>query len=132
MTPRPLRHLNELDAALAAASVRPILIFKHSETCGISAQAYEEVVSLLADPEWPVDIYLVSVWAGRAVSNAIAARLHVRHASPQILLMEKGVVRWNASHFRVTADAIRSALWAPDGKASRPMCETDHKRATLP
>ncbi len=67
-------------------------------------------MGLLDDPAWLTDIYFVSVQANHAVSNEIAKRLHVRHASPQMLLVQEGVVRWQASHFRVTADAIRIAL----------------------
>lgn len=109
----PRSHLTELDAvdrALARSSRRPVLIFKHSAACGISAQAYDEIEELFAGPPLPADLFLVDVRSGRQVSNAIAARLKTRHESPQVLLVADGAVRWSASHFRVTADAIRSAL----------------------
>ena len=107
-TLRRLTNLDELDAALASSG--PILIFKHSPTCGISAQAHEEVAALLAGPRVVAAAYCVHVREGRAVSNAIATRLNIRHQSPQIILVEGGVVRWHASHFRLTAGAIRTAI----------------------
>lgn len=110
MTMPRLTNLDELDAALARTAAEPILIFKHSPTCGISAQAHEEIVTLLADAGWRTEVYMVIVQEGRLVSNEIAKRLNLRHASPQILLVRDGVVRWHASHFRVTARAIRDAL----------------------
>ena len=103
-----LTSLDALDAALASS--RPILIFKHSPTCGISAQAHEEVAALLAGPPLAAAAYCVHVREGRAVSDAIATRLNIRHQSPQIILVEGGVVRWHASHFRLTAGAIRTAV----------------------
>ena len=103
-----LTNLDELDAALASSG--PILIFKHSPTCGISVQAHEEVAALLAGPPLAATAYCVLVREGRAVSNAIATRLNIRHQSPQIILVERGVTRWHASHFRVTAAAIRTAV----------------------
>ncbi|MBI3491696.1 MAG: DUF2847 family protein [Acidobacteria bacterium] len=65
---------------------------------------------MLAGPPLPADVYLVDVWAHRPVSNAIAARLHIRHESPQVLLVDHGHVMWSASHFRVTARALRAEL----------------------
>lgn len=110
MTMKRLNTLEDLDAALARAATHPILIFKHSPTCGISAQADEEITTLLADPGWLTEVYVVFVQDGRLVSNEIVKRLNLRHASPQILLVQDGVVRWHASHFRVTGQAIRAAL----------------------
>lgn len=106
---RPLTTLDALDAALADAANRPILLFKHSETCGLSLQAYEEVAAVLDDTDWDVPVYLVSVQAARPVSNAIAQRLGVRHASPQALLVRDGAVRWHTSHLAITAGALRAA-----------------------
>lgn len=105
-----LSHVDEIDSVLAQSSSRPVLIFKHSSTCGVSARAHEEIEALIAGPPLPADVYLVDVWAGRSVSNAIAARLRIRHESPQVLLVHHGLVHWSASHFRVTARALRDAL----------------------
>ena len=108
-TMAPLTSVSEIDRALADSSQRPVLIFKHSPTCGISAQAYDEIESVLMT-NLHADAYVVNVWTARTVSNALAARLHTRHESPQVLLVRDGRVVWSASHFRVTAHAIRSAL----------------------
>jgi len=52
----------------------------------------------------------VDVRAHRPLSQAIAARTEVTHESPQVLLLRRGVPRWHASHFAVTADAISRHL----------------------
>lgn len=112
----PMRHAPDLttpedvDAVLAESRTAPILLFKHSETCGISAQAWDELSE--ARGSLPVPLYVISVQAGRAASSAVAERLGVRHESPQLLLISNGRARWTASHFRITGDAARRAVAA--------------------
>ena len=106
----PLRDLHDLDAALDRAASEPIVIFKHSPTCGISAQASEEIDELIERAALPLPLYVVSVRAQREVSDAITKRLAIRHESPQVLLVHRGVVVWHASHFRVSAAEIESAV----------------------
>ena len=107
---RVLTSLDAFEAALASAASDPVLFFKHSETCGLSLQAHEEMRDLVANPDWTVPVYLVSVQASRPVSNAMATRLGVRHASPQVLLVRDGVVEWHTSHLAITVDAVHAAL----------------------
>ncbi len=106
----------EFDAALAQSATRPVVIFKHSPTCGTSAHAYDEMQTLLAGPPLEADVFLVDVLAGRALSQAIAAALKIRHESPQVLLVSGGAVRWQASHYGVTAKSVTAALmpFAPE------------------
>ncbi len=106
-----LRSLADLDEAVRRSQDHPILIFKHSATCGTSAMAFEEVEDLKA-LEPAVEVFVVSVQAGRMVSNEIAKRFALRHESPQALLLHRGAVAWHASHFRVTRDGIAAALAA--------------------
>ena len=102
--------IDALDAVLAGTTDRPALIFKHSLTCGTSAMAMEEMHELMADPPQDVDVWLVRIQAARPVSDAIEARLKIRHESPQVLLVRDGQVVWSATHFRVMAQAVRTAL----------------------
>ena len=106
----PLASLADLEAALARSSTSPIVIFKHSSTCGLSAMAAAEVADMLEGSDIDADVYVVDVHAGRAVSNAIADRLKVRHESPQALIVQDGVVRWHKSHAAIRAAAIGRAL----------------------
>ena len=100
----------DLDAAMAASATQPILIYKHSLTCGTSGVAYEEVVDLVEGSMPPGTAYIVRIQTARNVSRAIEERTGIRHESPQALLVVDGKVVWHASHFRVTARAIAAAL----------------------
>jgi bacillithiol system protein YtxJ len=95
--------------AVTRSHEHSIVIFKHSTTCGRSAMALQEVEDLVArDPS--ADVSMVSVQSASRVSNEIARRFGVRHESPQALIIDRGVVRWHGSHFRVNRPEIAAAL----------------------
>jgi bacillithiol system protein YtxJ len=104
---------DQIDALLAESATRPVLLFKHSVSCGTSAYALDELQELL-DREHAGDVRyaVVVVQSDRATSNAIASRLGVRHETPQALLLRDGRVVWNASHHRLTADTLARAVAA--------------------
>ena len=102
--------MDDLDRALAATDERPLLLFKHSFTCGVSAEALDELVSHLNERQREASYAMVTVQTHREVSNAVAKKLGVRHESPQALLIRDRRVVWSASHFRVTAAAVEAAL----------------------
>lgn len=107
-----LQQIAEFDHLLAQSSERPLLLFKHSLTCGTSAEALDELIEHLNDDKLDAEYAIVTVQSHRELSNAISARLKVRHETPQALLIYDGRVIWSASHFRVTADAMQSAIKA--------------------
>ena len=120
MHPRltPLEQIDELDLLLTESGSRPLLLFKHSYSCGISAEALDELVGHLDEaggaakrPDGPL-YAMVTVQTHRDISNAVAAKLGVRHETPQALLVRDGQVVWAASHFRVTAQAVGAAIKA--------------------
>lgn len=116
----PLRTESDLDDAVARSAAGPVLIYKHSSTCGTSAMAAEEIRDLRAGRLLPIDVFSVTVQTHRALSDAIARRLAIRHETPQALLICGGRVVWHASHFRVTAEAITKALVRLEGE---PACQ---------
>ncbi len=116
-TPGHLEALHDTarsEALVADSGQHPLLIFKHSVTCGTSMSAYEELEQYLASADARVRHALVTVQTSRQVSDHVAVRLGVRHQSPQAILVRSGEVVWTASHHRITADAltvaVRSAL----------------------
>ncbi len=99
-----------LETCLAASEENPVLIIKHSTRCPISSGALREVRDFLEDGEGAVPAaYINYVVEDRAISNAIASRLGIRHESPQAFLVSHGAVEWHASHGGITAQAIAAA-----------------------
>ena len=111
MTVVDLQTVPDLDDFLTTTH-DPVLLYKHSATCGTSAFAREEIRHLVAEGPGPERVGMIVVQTARGVSNEVARRFAVRHESPQVLIVRDGKVVWTASHFRVTADAIRAALEA--------------------
>ena len=85
---------------------RPVVIFKHSLTCPISAAAYDQMA------EFEGEVALVEVQRARELSREIEDRLGVAHESPQVIVLRNGQVAWNASHFKITTDAVAAAVRA--------------------
>jgi bacillithiol system protein YtxJ len=93
-----------MDELTDSSKERPVVIFKHSLTCPISAAAYDQMEA------FDGNIALVEVQRARELSNEIEKRLGVPHASPQVIVLRNGQVVWNASHFKITADAVAEAV----------------------
>ena len=107
---RPLTELTELDALLNESRQRPTVLFKHSPTCGISAHVHHNLMPLVRDEQLDADWYVISVRAHRDVSDAIADRLKVWHASPQVIVLRNGAVVWHGSHFGISERSVLRAL----------------------
>jgi bacillithiol system protein YtxJ len=105
-----LQQLDELDRFLAESDTRPVVLFKHSYTCGISAEALDELVSHLDSPPPDARYAMVTVQTHRDISNAVTSRLGVRHETPQAIVVRGGKAVWTASHFRVNAASLDKAL----------------------
>jgi len=93
-----------LDALIERSKEKPLVIFKHSLTCPISASAYDQM------EQYEGDVALVEVQRARGLSSVIESRFGVAHESPQVIVLRKGQVFWNASHFQITADAVAKAV----------------------
>ncbi|CAN5847184.1 bacillithiol system redox-active protein YtxJ [soil metagenome] len=109
-TLKPLADLAALEAAIAESRQRPVLIFKHSRTCGISCEAFDELHAHVAEGGVEASYNVITVQHSRNVSDAAASRFGLRHETPQAILLKDGIPVWNASHFRITADELRRAL----------------------
>jgi|SRR5687768_18462322 len=99
-----------LDAAIAESADRPVVLFKHSRHCGISCEALDELHSHLEAAGADASYNLITVQSHRHVSDETAKRLGLRHETPQAIVLKDGRPVWNASHFRITADALSRVL----------------------
>ena len=93
-----------LERLVAESHERPVILFKHSLTCGISSGVYREVSQVRAD------VNLVVIQTHREISNAIAAITGVRHESPQAIVLRGGEPVYHASHYDIEAEHIEETL----------------------
>ena len=87
----------------------PTVLFKHSATCPVSADAFDELESF-HESAADVHCYYVIVSENRDVSNQIAEETGIKHESPQIFLISNKEVVWHASHSQISKDSITEAL----------------------
>ena len=99
-----LPDVDSLDRFLAESNGSPAIIFKHSDSCGISARAHGQLSQL----EQPVG--LVIVQTARGLSDEIVARTGVAHETPQVFILRDREVLWSASHGQIRAEAVEAAL----------------------
>lgn len=108
---KPLQEDVQLDAIDAASADHPVLLFKHSTRCNISSTALHRL-----ERSWtPTDDAMHDAWyldllRYRNVSNAIAARYGVEHASPQVLVIRNGKCVYTTSHFGIDYRTVIATL----------------------
>jgi bacillithiol system protein YtxJ len=102
----PVADTNMLRELLTRSESEPIILFKHSLTCPVSARAYRQMSELAA----PVS--LVVIQEARAVSREVEQLTGVQHESPQVIILRHGQPVWHASHFDITADTVAQAARA--------------------
>lgn len=107
---KELLELNDLNAVWEASRENPVLLFKQSTTCPISAEAFSQFHTFLEADDSKTEAYFVKVRETRTVSDEIAEELEVRHQSPQLFLVKDRQPVWNASHDKITVDRIKEAI----------------------
>jgi bacillithiol system protein YtxJ len=99
-----------LEAAIAESLERPVLLFKHSRSCGVSLEALDALHLHLERGSTGAAYKMITVQTHRSISESAARRLGIRHETPQAILLRNGRPVWSATHFRITADEIERAL----------------------
>jgi bacillithiol system protein YtxJ len=103
--------LDQPDAVERALGDEVAIIYKHSPRCASAGLAAAEVARF-AERHPDVPVYRLDVVRHRALARAVAARLAVRHESPQVILLRRGQVVWTASHAAVDAAGLEAQLRA--------------------
>lgn len=106
-----LTDLAQLDAIDAASRESPVLIFKHSTSCGISRTAKDRLErAWTSEDDARHTVYYLDLLRYRSISNAIALRYGVEHESPQVLVIVNGKCRYANSHFGITYKDVLEEL----------------------
>lgn len=95
--PDSLTNDSDFESLLALSREKPVLLYKHSTTCPVSAMAKQELQVFL-DERPDIPSYEVKVIESRSLSQAIASHFNIKHESPQIFIIFQAVVKWHASH----------------------------------
>ena len=109
----PFRTLDteaQLEDLYEQSRQQPVVLFKHSSACPISARANEELQALTKEDDPPV--YRLVVQQAQALSDKVAEALKVQHETPQAIVLSGAEAVFHDSHQRVTAEAVREAAYA--------------------
>jgi bacillithiol system protein YtxJ len=108
---QPLTESEQLTDIVRESHDKPVLIFKHSTTCSISAAAKSKI-----ERQWPdadlsdVKIYYLDLLRFRPISAEIATKFGIRHESPQLLLIQDGECRFDASHMGIRLTDVKEIV----------------------
>ena len=103
---KKLESMEDLHAAIDESKTKKVALFKHSTRCSISSMVLSKFERAVEKSDKDVSYYFLDLIAHRDVSNEIAQRLNVEHQSPQLLILENGVVTKHASHNGATLDIV--------------------------
>lgn len=105
-----LTSLGQLDQIAKDSKSKPVAIFKHSTTCGISRMVLRQLESQYDIDPAHLDLYYLDLKAYREVSNEVAIRFQVLHQSPQMILIKNGTAVYADSHGNIHAGALAAKL----------------------
>ncbi|KUG07988.1 bacillithiol system redox-active protein YtxJ [Solirubrum puertoriconensis] len=101
----------QLDDIVRESAEHPVVIFKHSTSCSISAMAKSRLERQWADAGLAdVKPYYLDLLRFRPISNQIAEQFGIRHESPQLLLIRNGECRYDASHMSIQLGEVKKKL----------------------
>lgn len=101
---------SQLEEIRTVSAQEPVVIFKHSTRCAISAM----VKSRLERDGAPqgLNFYYLDLIRHRSISNRIADEYAVEHESPQVLLIRNGACVYDESHSGISMEELRGQLLA--------------------
>ncbi len=99
-----LKSLDDLDQLFARSFEHPVVLFKHSNSCGIISHVLEMASEIEAD------VSLVVIQEHRQISNEIATRTGHRHQSPQAFVIKDGKPIYHATHYGIDPAEIEKRL----------------------
>ncbi len=102
--------IEDLNNALSGSAMAPIVLFKHSSTCPISAGAYSRITKGIEDGSLKTNVYMLIVQKSRELSNYVEEKFGIQHESPQAIVVYKKEAVWSASHNSIKVEAINEAL----------------------
>ena len=105
-----LTTIAQLDIIDETSESKPVVIFKHSTRCGISAGAEYRLLADWGYETGDIELYHLDLLKHRDVSNAVAERYKVVHQSPQLLMIVDGKAVDDTSHHLVSSDFIDKNL----------------------
>tara|TARA_R110002020_G_scaffold199908_4_gene401895 strand:+ start:2353 stop:2745 length:393 start_codon:yes stop_codon:yes gene_type:complete len=105
-----LERMEQIEELIEISKAVPVLIFKHSTSCGISRMVLKEFETDYDIEEKQLEPFFLDLKRYRDISQAIANQFEVTHESPQVLLIKNGNSVYNSSHGAISLEAIKKKI----------------------
>lgn len=96
-----LTDVHQLETLKKESATTTVIIFKHSTRCSVSRMALKQFENNFDKAPNTYVAYFLDLLSYRDVSNEIATQFQVYHQSPQLLVLNNGVVVKHASHYDI-------------------------------
>ena len=100
----------QLEDAISLSKEKPVMLFKHSTRCSISSMALNRVEGDWNFSEEEITPFYLDLIAHRDISAAIADKLNVFHASPQMIVVKNEKSVLDASHNSINTRIIKEVI----------------------
>lgn len=104
----PLTELHQLEEIVKFSQKQPVVIFKHSTRCSISSTALSRFERAWGETKNAA--FYLDLIAYRPISLEIAEKFEIQHQSPQVIVINKGVCRYSASHWDISVEELKPYL----------------------
>ncbi len=98
LTRTDLTNENQIEEFIKLSHQKPVLLFKHSFRCGVSSMVLRRFEKTLVDIRDDYHYYFLDILKFRNLSNRVAEKFNIAHESPQLLVIDKGLVLSHDSH----------------------------------
>ena len=106
-----LNTVEQLENIKKESESQPVVIFKHSTRCSISATALSRFERTWNDEKAAnIKPYYLDLISYRPISNQIAEDFKVEDESPQLLLIKDGKSVYNESHYGISFDELTEVV----------------------
>lgn len=107
---KKLIKLEQLPEVIKESHKIPVVLFKHSISCGLSA-----MVKYQLEEEWnfkakDLSFYYLDLINHRDISNKIAEEFDIIHQSPQLIVLHQGKPTSHTSHYAIGVGWLREQL----------------------
>lgn len=102
-----LEHIAQVEQIKAESMKQPVIIFKHSTRCSISAMVWDRLKRNWKNEDFNrVTPYYLDLITYRTVSDFIAKEFGVYHESPQVIIVKNGQASYDNSHMGISYQEI--------------------------
>lgn len=107
---KSLHKIEVWEKVLKESKEKPVILFKHSNSCPDSADAHKKIKKLERQGAIAESMYIVIVQNAQEISDQVAEELEIKHETPQIIIISDGEGIYHASHDDIDPDMVAREL----------------------